>query len=472
MTTSKTWIFLVCCLVFVNGNVNRFDSKFPLPKTWWAKQMTEEIYTAGRLTENEVKYAIDAGFKTIFSNFNFTTRGNFGGEPQPTTDEMIKIIDLAPETAFGGVISITSPWEKIEHIQRFGDLLKNSARPVLFHCGGAFSATFVVLGYFAMESRKDPNFRPRVTSENFFKIASSHGLDYSRDSLTRLVSEVTGQPIVKTPEVPDTNPKSWTRYWHAKHVLKNYFAAGLVSSSKLAAVKSVGYQTLVNTRRGLVTRNGSREEPSQEEVNLLNIHSNTGTYVKGGRQSPARLLETRIDENRDNRFIGPESVVNYESRNPVEFGDDIGYNEVNNKNTLNSLEISYEHMPMGSRFEDSNRAMWELYKDRLLAASKKGPVLVQCRSSRRAATLALLGAGWEYNRDSEWAIAHARVMGYHFNEQDHAPIFKVFREVLDQPRPFRTRGNRHKFDMDSGVDAYKASALSLVLTTMVLLFNM
>ena len=77
---------------------------FPHPKTWWAKRITDDFYTAGRITEREVKYAIEAGFKTIVTNFNFTTSGDYGGEPLPTTDEMAAIIDLAPEAKFGGVV--------------------------------------------------------------------------------------------------------------------------------------------------------------------------------------------------------------------------------------------------------------------------------------------------------------------------------------------------------------------------------
>ena len=86
------------------------------------------------------------------------------------------------------------------------------------------------------------------------------------------------------------------------------------------------------------------------QVNLINIKQGTGTYAKGDkepRQWRSRLEETRIDPNRPNHFISPDSEVNYESRNPGEFGDEVGYQEVTEQLVFKKSPLKYHHLPVG-----------------------------------------------------------------------------------------------------------------------------
>ena len=67
-----------------------------------------------------------------------------------------------------------------------------------------------------------------------------------------------------------------------------------------------------------------------------------------GRQEIASLERNRIDPSKPNSYISSTSPVNYESSNPLEYGDAIGYNE-----TLERLDVEqysdqmvYVHMPV------------------------------------------------------------------------------------------------------------------------------
>ena len=191
----KAWIFLAFTLILTQAQHSQFDSDYPLPKTWWAKKIADDFYTAGRLSARQVKYAIEDGFKTIVGNFNYTEHGDYGGEVLPTTKEIERIIKLAPPTVFVGGVSgqRNGPWAKIDNIYAFSDLIKNKPKPILFYSDSAYSSTFITLCHLAVESKKNLRFNPRVNSTTFYQIAARHGFDYSSESnLRRLVSQVSG----------------------------------------------------------------------------------------------------------------------------------------------------------------------------------------------------------------------------------------------------------------------------------------
>jgi hypothetical protein len=97
------------------------------------------------------------------------------------------------------------------------------------------------------------------------------------------------------------------------------------------------------------------------QVNLLNIWSETGTYAREGkdpRQWKSRLEQTRINPDRPNYFISPGSPVNYESFNPEEFGDAVGYQEAKEREVFADANVKYIHKPLGTycvAFEHGNQ---------------------------------------------------------------------------------------------------------------------
>ena len=65
-----------------------------------------------------------------------------------------------------------------------------------------------------------------------------------------------------------------------------------------------------------------------------------------------KLLENRIDPDKPTTYISATSDVNYESRNPLEFGDEGGYNETLERLAVEGFKdnITYVHLPMAGFF--------------------------------------------------------------------------------------------------------------------------
>ena len=107
---------------------------------------------------------------------------------------------------------------------------------------------------------------------------------------------------------------------------------------------STGFKGIVNLRQGVTTSG----DPSQEEVTLLNIADDTGTYANGGRQVETQLLDSRLNEQVLTDYISENSTLNYEDKNELEFGDDVGYSETMEMEALEAVEgLQYLHTPIG-----------------------------------------------------------------------------------------------------------------------------
>lgn len=64
MAVSRVAVFIiiVTCLQVCSGFQN------PSRKTWWAKRVvTDDFYTAGRLSDRQIKYASESGFRSVVS---------------------------------------------------------------------------------------------------------------------------------------------------------------------------------------------------------------------------------------------------------------------------------------------------------------------------------------------------------------------------------------------------------------------
>jgi hypothetical protein len=109
----------------------------------------------------------------------------------------------------------------------------------------------------------------------------------------------------------------------------------------------VGIDVIANSRKG--NSIPSTNKHSQEEVTLLNIKDKTGTYTGSGRQSVQQLEANRLDSGKPSTYISSTSTVNYDVRNALEFGDDVGYNETIERNTIMKMlpSVDYVHLPVG-----------------------------------------------------------------------------------------------------------------------------
>ncbi|KAK2174978.1 hypothetical protein NP493_763g00025 [Ridgeia piscesae] len=271
----ETALFLtLLCGAFA---VPDFDD-FPSPKWWWAKRISPEIFTAGRLTDRQIKYAADGGFKTLVSLTFYRRNRKSMGEVLPSTANTRHI---AVELAGINFVSLPRNRRSLRRwINDFSAVVEAAQPPVLvYECEGRF-ASFLALAHLAKTTG--------ISTQEVLDRGASLGYHFCR-SWRRALDRVTGnRKPCKTPQLTVSLP-GWTRMWGLKPVYNNWYISGQLQANDITRLSSIGFDAIINCRDTL-TRN-SPPIPSQEEVNLLNIKSFTGTYKAGGSQTTARLLQ-------------------------------------------------------------------------------------------------------------------------------------------------------------------------------------
>ena len=129
-------------------------------KAWWAKELTADLHTVGRLSVRDIKYASETGFKSIISIYNYSENLNYGGEILPnyvTAKKVAVLSGLSYET-----------WQSICAVERMSVILQAVPRPTLIHCNTHYGATFLTMMYLANKTKHDPTFAPRVSSKQFY----------------------------------------------------------------------------------------------------------------------------------------------------------------------------------------------------------------------------------------------------------------------------------------------------------------
>lgn len=346
--------FLNCCLCFstvkaveVDTVVKRQQPGLNSPgKVWWAKEITPDFHVAGRLTERQIKYASEAGFRSILSLFMYETDeyGSFGGEYLPTTAEAWATAHMAG-LQYVALIGANDDWAGYDTLMKFSDVLPKLRRPILLHCDRGYTITFVTLMYMANLTRYNTSYEPKVYSEEFYKVTAAMGLDFTHDDLREIVANVTGEEIVENPPKHNCEPHEWLDFWLAHPVSKNWYVAGQIRQCDVKALETFGFKAVVNMRLGL-THN---DKPSQEPVSLLNIKDRSSTY--GNETTPPRqdlntLENNKINGHHSSDYISEKSKINYEIENALEFGDDIGYNEQLERNLVEKSSLKYYHIPI------------------------------------------------------------------------------------------------------------------------------
>lgn len=349
----------VCSISHFGEFLNEVPSVFPerisYPglhsprKAWWAKELTPDFHVCGRLSERQIKYAYEAGFKSIISLFTYPPedQGYFGDEYLPVTLEEKEIVENTG-LQFFALLDPMDEWSSVEAVRKFTAISDQIKKPALLHCDRGYTITFVTLLYMANQTRFNPNFQPKIHSKEFFEMTASMGLDFFSRIPLEIIAEITGEPVV---QLEDNNlprvkyqPQEWLDYWLAHPVHSNWFVAGQILKSHIPLLKEFEYKNVINLRCGLQHKG----TPSQEEVNLLNIRSYTGTYGEKDtlpRQMDKRLRETRLNPDLSNSYISDTADVNYEKQNSEEFGDEMGYNSEFQRVAFLNSGVNYYHLP-------------------------------------------------------------------------------------------------------------------------------
>lgn len=315
-------------------------------KVWWAKEITSDFHVAGRLTERQIKYASEAGFRSILSLFMYETddAGSFGGEHLPTSAEAWATAHMSG-LQYVALIGSSDDWGSVETVQKFTDILPALNRPILLHCDRGYTITFVTLMYMANQTRYNTSFEPKIYSDDFYKITAAMGLDFTHEDLKHVVANITGEAVVEKPPKHDCDPEEWLDFWLAHPVSKNWYISGQIRKCDVKMLESTGFKAVVNMRLGTV----HEEKPSQEPVALLNIKDGTTTYGNGTvppRQDLKTLENNKINPHHSSDYVSEKSKINYEIENLLEFGDDIGYNEDHEKDFVTKSTLKYYHIPI------------------------------------------------------------------------------------------------------------------------------
>ncbi|KAH3821010.1 uncharacterized protein LOC127880713 [Dreissena polymorpha] len=405
-------------------------------KVWWAKELTPDFHIAGRLTERQIKYASEAGFRSILSLFMYETNdgGNFGGEYLPTTAEAWATAHMAG-LQYVALIGGNDDWTSIDTIQRFHDVLPALRKPILLHCDRGYTITFVTLMHMANQTRHNSSFEPKIYSHNFYKITGAMGLDFTHDDMKEVVANVTGEPVVEKPPKHNCEPEEWRDFWLAHPISKNWYMGGQVRKCDVKILEQTGFKAIINMRLG-VTHNG---QPSQEPTALLNVKDEPTTY--GNSTTPPRqdlkTLETnKINEHHSSDYISKKSRINYETENPLEFGDDIGYNEDAEEEVVMKTSLKYYHIPIppNSTFTAS---MFSQIRDTLIQAGQLGPVMLHCSDGRRVAYFGVLAAAIHEGHDLNWALKRVQELGFEVSPDVQPDVYKMYCESFEQSHSFK-----------------------------------
>lgn len=438
-----TYINMCLCLVFgicilttltvdLDTAVKRQQPGLNAPgKLWWAKEITPDFHVAGRLTLRQIKYASEAGFRSILSLFMYETddAGSFGGEYLPTTAEAWGTAHMAG-LQYIALIPGDGDWGSVETVQKFADVLPTLRRPILLHCDRGYTITFVTLMYMANQTRYNVSYEPKIYSENFYKITAAMGLDFTEDNLRNVVANITGEAVVTNPAKPDCIPEQWRDFWLAHPVSKNWYIAGQIRKCDVKVLESTGFKSVINLRLGLTFNN----TPSQEPVSLLNVKDGATTYGNGTvppRQDLQMLEKNKINPHHSIDYIGRKSKNNFEIQNALEFGDDIGYNEQMERYFVANSTLKYYHIPVAP----DSQLTAEMYADMhhiMTEAGQNGPVLLHCSDGRRVAYIAVLAAAMQEGYNVEWALKRIQELGFEVTPEARPDVYEMYRRCLGQ----------------------------------------
>ena len=331
-----------------------FLSRAPLPKTWWAKQITEQIYTAGRLTETQFKNVMESGFKSILS-LNYHKEGDtVGTEHVPDSARMLYLAEKEVGIHYDTVLKEDESLKSNESFDKLAKALDTAPRPTLLHCTNSTLSSFGVMTYLAKKGQNNSEFEPKLDRQEFHRRLSSIGFSTSDPDQQKVIDGLFGSSAEpRNDHPPDISVTDWyDKYWLVRPVYKNFYVIGQLRSSHFQHLKDFGFKSVFNLRYGKEWDG----KPAQEEVTLSNVRCFTWTYAKTGRQSEPRLLSTRVFPQVSNSYIEEGSPVNYQSSNPLEFGDDVGYNEDAMKEQMaeHLPGVKYLHTPMGESLSTFN----------------------------------------------------------------------------------------------------------------------
>ena len=216
---------------------------FPAPKTWWAKRISSDLYTAGRLTERQIKYAADAGFGSVIALINFTDSYDIGPDRVLTTTASRDVAERVTGITFELLTQTKSQVYTAETVARFIKLMARVPKPVLFHCSSGRRASMISLIYLSNTTG--------LSARDIYHRGALLGYHFAvKTKYVGLITAVTGVPLMADPPRPDVSLPDWNHgYWLMKPVYKNWYVAGQIQANYASNLASMGVGVVVNCRQ-------------------------------------------------------------------------------------------------------------------------------------------------------------------------------------------------------------------------------
>lgn len=275
MRNLSLWLFLLLMLVL--NTCGKFSSRLPMRKTWWAKRITAGLFVAGRLSEQQIKYASEDEFQSFVALYNYPQYGKLGQTHLPLTFQAKNIAEklcgmryevLCPNQENFGDDEVGC-WRTIDAIKQFDKIYEDLPKPVLMYSNTGYSATFVALAWLVYRTSNGLPVDVSVTPEDLYKRASGLGYDFSADEeLYQLLKTISGQEVAHRSK-PDLTLPDWHKvYWWLKPVEKNWYVSGQIRTDHLPLIETLGADVVLNSRLGVswTDPDTGEEFPTQEEV--------------------------------------------------------------------------------------------------------------------------------------------------------------------------------------------------------------
>ena len=160
---------------------------FPTYKTHWAKRLiTDNLYTAGRLTEEQIKFVSEVGFRSMIAMFYYEEGSNIGPEPLPSGAREPDVATRLAGLPFKHILKPGEAWKSLDTVRKFGRAYRSLPKPILFHCSSSYSASATSLLYFLNTTIHDPTNDPYVDVDEFFNQAAAMGYVFAIDVLVHI----------------------------------------------------------------------------------------------------------------------------------------------------------------------------------------------------------------------------------------------------------------------------------------------
>lgn len=322
----------------------------------------EPIQTGGRLIERHISYLAQAGFKSILSVVEFATNDTaFNGVNGsfPSTEYETYLANAAGLEEAHLVSSFT-----VDSARQISSLIDSLPKPLFVHCHVGYQANLFVQLHLYIKGE--------ILASDIYPNSLHMGYDYLNNTdVVSLVNSLTGRSDVPTPERIESSLGGEAKYksyfWtHRLGDADQWYNAGQILSSHLAAIQSAGYRSVVSFR------------VDGEDTARLPTEPTTGPIPND------------------------------------EFSDAQGlYRAELERQAVEAVGLRFVHLPLDPQSPSTWTAatFFHTYLPVLHSLASQ-PVLTHCASGYRSAALVLTYQAYERRLCADWVAAKARQVGF------------------------------------------------------------